>query len=125
MARIMVGNVRDAERAALIAFAHRVLRTARELAPKTPPPGVDPDPGVTLADSGKVVPMPDGSVWVVFDAPYAAKQHEARHFQHPQGGQAKFLEEALKRHRHELEGIVASAVGARLKAGTTSGGRFV
>jgi hypothetical protein len=53
-----------------------------------------------LRDSGHIRPGPDidgtGTYEVVFDTPYALKQHEAQHFEHPKGGKAKYLEDPLK-----------------------------
>jgi len=100
---------------ALKEAAERVRDHAAELAPKTDPEH-DPDPAVTLAESGRVEMAEDGlSASVIFDGPYAAKQHEALHFEHPHGGQPKYLSDAVKAEVPELAGIVAGKVRARIK----------
>ncbi|MEJ7790181.1 MAG: hypothetical protein WKF29_09900 [Thermoleophilaceae bacterium] len=109
--------VRQAMADALQEAAERIHDHAAELAPKTDPEH-DPDPAVTLAESGRVEMSEDGlSASVIFDAPYAAKQHEALHFKHPHGGQPKYLENALKAEIPGLAGIVAGKVRAQLKDG--------
>ena len=62
--------------------ARKVLREARRLAPR--------DEG-TLAKSGRVG-VDDTTVYVRFTAPHAWLQHERLDYQHPKGGQAKYLE---------------------------------
>jgi hypothetical protein len=47
---------------------------------------------------------------VSFNTPYAARQHEETNWEHPKGGQAKYLEEPLKRKAHSYEALVALAV---------------
>jgi len=48
-------------------------------------------------------------VFVVFDQPYAVKQHEELDYKHTDG-QAKYLEQPLEEHRAELQGIIAKEV---------------
>lgn len=43
---------------------------------------------------------------VVFDSPYAVRQHEELDYNHTVG-QAKYLEQPLNQHRNELMGIIA------------------
>jgi hypothetical protein len=101
---------------ALVDAAGDVLREAEALAPPTPP-GYDPHPDITLKLEGHIEIENDGrSVRVIFDGPYAAKQHEAQHFDHPHGGKAKFLETPLKAIIPWLPRIVASEVRARIQA---------
>jgi hypothetical protein len=93
-----------------------VLREAEILAPPTPA-GRDPHPDITLKLEGHIEADPGGrTVRVIFDGPYAAKQHEAVHFKHPRGGSAKFLEKPLTAIVPFLPEIVASEVRARIKA---------
>lgn len=72
-------------------------------------PKVDPDPSVSLKESGRVERTPRG--WrVIYDADYAAYQHENLHAEHPRGGGPKFLEHALTTLGPELDRFVATAV---------------
>jgi hypothetical protein len=71
-----------AARAALIDTAKDVLKEAQALVPT--------DDGA-LRKSGKVE-VDDLEVRVVFRAPHAWIQHERLDYQHPDGGQAKYLE---------------------------------
>ena len=95
--------VEQAARDALQDTAKKVLKVAKGLAPVE-----DGD----LRKSGKVR-VDDLEVRVVFDAPHAWLQHERLDYQHPHGGQAKYLEAAV-----DQVGVVAdikSGVQARLK----------
>jgi len=47
---------------------------------------------------------------LVFDTPYAAKQHEETEYNHPQGGQAKYVEEPLAENAGRLQGIIAKEI---------------
>lgn len=47
---------------------------------------------------------------VSFTTPYAARQHEETTYEHPKGGKAKYLEDALKENVPRLEGLVAAVV---------------
>lgn len=80
---------------------------------------VDPDPSVSLRESGHIVPHGDGYI-IIFDAPYAAKQHEDQHLKHPRGGHAKFLERALMEVTPLLQDIVATKVTARMARGLST-----
>jgi hypothetical protein len=102
--------------AALAEGALLVLEEAKRRAPKTDPQH-DPDPSTTLADSGRIEVHGRRVVEIVFDTPYAAKQHEALHYEHRHGGEAKFLEHALVEIVPRLERIVAAEVHKRMKSG--------
>lgn len=57
----------------------------------------------------KGVPGEEPAAYVVFDTPYAAKQHEELDYRHTDG-QAKYLEEPLNDHARELQGIIAQEI---------------
>lgn len=108
----------DALQDGLRDFALLVLQEAKRNAP-IGDPDLDPDPGLALAESGRV--RPDGVGFVVeFTAPYAAKQHENLHLKHPRGGGAKYLERAVTTLAPSIEHIVASKVDARMASGLAS-----
>lgn len=67
----------------------------------------------TLRGSGtvEIVETPAGvDVTVAFATPYAARQHEEVSWQHPKGGKAKYLEDALKEQASRYEAALAAAV---------------
>lgn len=80
-------------------------------------PSRDPNPGESLKENGHIVPDGKGYI-IVYDLPYATKQHEAQSFQHPRGGGPKFLERALIAHTAEIETVVGSRVRANLLGGS-------
>lgn len=80
--------------------ARAVLKDARSRAPE--------DDGVLKA-SGRVV-ADDLEVIVKFTAPHAWLQHEKLEYQHPNGGQAKYLENAA------LESDLARPIADRVRA---------
>lgn len=82
-------------------------------------PAVDPNPAVALAASGRIERHGDGLV-IIFDTPYAAKQHEDQRLKHPRGGGPKYLERALTEIVPAMERIVASKVDARMARGMAS-----
>ena len=88
---------------ALVDTAKEVLRTAKTLVPV--------DDG-DLKRSGKVEAQWK-EVAVVFRAPHAWLQHERLDFEHPNGGQAKYLEAAVE--QVGVEAKIVGAVRARLK----------
>lgn len=47
---------------------------------------------------------------VIFNTVYATAQHERMDFNHPKGGQAKYLETPLERNRKQYERRIAEAV---------------
>lgn len=58
-----------------------------------------------------VVDAEGGEVVIAFTAEYAARQHEELTWHHPQGGEAKYLENALRRAGggemfHEMKGHI-------------------
>lgn len=77
-----------------------VLKAARERAPV--------DDGV-LRKSGKVT-ADDLELTVRFTAPHAWLQHEKLEYQHPNGGQAKYLESAA------LETDIAKPIADKVRA---------
>lgn len=81
-------------------------------------PAEDPDPAVALAELGYIREVHPGVIAVGFRGPYAAKLHEAKHYNHPRGGKAKFLEDPLKALIPHLQGIAAGKLRARFKART-------
>jgi hypothetical protein len=118
------------------AWARRVLRRARVLAPLGPP--------VQRKQNGQFAPrIPNalgelhpghlkasGVIWkeaeaseahpnaeVAFTAVYAAAQHENIDWNHPQGGQAKYLQAAFVELLPELPGEVQKAIHAELGLG--------
>jgi hypothetical protein len=82
-------------------------------------PAVDPNPAVALAESGRIERHGDGLV-IIFDTPYAAKQHEDQRLQHPRGGGPKYLEHAVAEIVPALANLVASKVDARMAKGLSS-----
>ena len=79
-------------------------------------PTEDPDPGFALVEHGKVEYSHGGRVATIrYDGPYAAYLHEAQTIEHPRGGKAKFLEDALKRNIPELGRVVAGEIRARIQ----------
>ncbi|MGC5249497.1 hypothetical protein ACPXB3_21535 [Gordonia sp. DT219] len=62
-----------------------------------------------LISSGRVAT--DGTEAAIgYSAPYAARQHEALGYNHPHGGQAKFLETAVHVAKDEALDAVANAI---------------
>jgi hypothetical protein len=84
---------------ALLATAAQVLEQAKRDAPHDPDEAGKGE-GRHLRDTGRIEPIqyrPGGimAVEIVFDGPYAARQHEHLEYKHPHGGTAKFLERNL------------------------------
>lgn len=80
-----------------------------------------------LGESRKLVPIEEGTLErsgaasaeqsggetrlaVSYDTPYAVMQHEAMHYQHDQGRQAKYLETAINANGDTALDIIARAV---------------
>lgn len=102
--------------------AHAVLEEAQRNIP-VGDPKVDPDPSVSLKDSGhvEVIPNQFGTlVRVTFDTPYAARVHENLRMKHPRGGEAKFLEKALLALAPTMDRVVAAKVDAETATGKLS-----
>lgn len=97
--------VQEAAMAGLEEVAEQVLEEAKRRVPV--------DDGV-LKRSGKIV-RGDLEVTVKFTAPHAHLQHENLEYQHPNGGQAKFLEGPA------LEANVGSIVAAAVRQAMGSG----
>jgi len=53
------------------------------------------------------------TVSVVYSAPYARYQHENLELNHPNGGQAKYLEEPARRLQNDMAAIVRRSVEAK------------
>ena len=54
------------------------------------------------------------TIYITFgneSVPYAKKQHEETTFNHPRGGKAKYLEDAVKMHTHELKKSIEKQLG--------------
>ncbi len=60
--------------------------------------------------------MPDGSIvgGVAFPLPYAAAQHEGVDFNHPRGGEAKYLERPLKENADRYSKHVSNTIKREL-----------
>ena len=70
----------------------------------------------TLSRSGKVSVTEDGDEGAVsFDGPYAVAQHERLDFKHPNGRQAKYLEQPAHAEKATMTGLVAGAIRAAVK----------
>jgi len=63
------------------------------------------------ADSGASAAVTGVEGFVSFDTPYATRQHEDMDYKHPNGGQAKYLEQPLK----ENIGTYAENMGKAIK----------
>jgi hypothetical protein len=103
----------NAERA-LLATAAEVLEQAKRDCPYDPDEAGTGE-GVHLRDTGHLEPIRYTAggimaVEIVFDGPYAARQHERLDYQHPHGGKAKFLE-------HNLTGARLLEALARAESG--------
>ena len=96
-------EIEQAAHDALVDAAKAVLKTAKTLVPV--------DYG-DLKRSGKVEAQWQ-DVAVVFRAPHAWLQHERLDFEHPNGGQAKYLEAAVD--QVGVEAAIVGAVRARLR----------
>ena len=106
---------REAAHEALREVAEDILRESDASLP-VGDPADDPDPAFALVEHGHITFSEDGLVATIhYDGPYAAKLHEAQHFEHPRGGKAKFLADPTKAIVPRLDGIVAGKVRARLK----------
>lgn len=49
------------------------------------------------------------------DLPYAVVQHERTDFQHPRGGQAKYLEQGVKNAKNAISGFLSLAIERTFK----------
>lgn len=108
--RKLLEAFRDNADHAVRELAEATLDRARLDAPPSPAPGEDPDPSTSLRMGGRVEKVRPGVYEIIFDEPYAAKQHEAQHFDHPHGGGPKFLEKNIQIAANQLEGKLALSV---------------
>jgi hypothetical protein len=119
MAGEVVGGLAHAQKEGfdegLAKVAKLIIDRAIEYMPEHDPVR-DPDPAVNLAERISFHWLPDGSIKIIVDTEYAAKQHEALWFEHPRGGGPKYLERALTEIIPEIPGIVAQEVEAHTKA---------
>lgn len=105
----------------LVLAARAVLELAQRLAPIG---GSEDDDRGQLRQSGHLEPEGVG-VKVIFDVPYAAKQHEDLRLRHPHGGGPKYLEGALKALMPQLEQFVGTQVISAQKRGIFAGKKRV
>jgi hypothetical protein len=102
-------------------LAHEVLERARRDAPPSPPPDEDPS-SASLREAGHVRRVP-GGVEIVFDVPYAAKQHEDFRLDHPRGGGPKFLERNVLAAARELPRVIGGQIASNSAQRIASGGQ--
>jgi len=72
-------------------------------------PSEDPDPSVSMRERTRIEEQPDGSFLVIVDTEYAQVQHWAS-YEHPRGGEDRFLERAVLETVPEITGIVANTI---------------
>lgn len=100
----------DGQRVALVG-AKVILEGAKVRAPYAPKDATDPEQS-HLRDTGHIDVSRGGenTVGIVFDSVYAAYIHENLHFRHPHGGQAKYLEAALREDKRAALSAMAREV---------------
>lgn len=79
--------------------------------------------GVLRNSAYAAPPVTRGSetfVEVGFGTDYAVRQHEGTHYEHPRGGEAKYLETAMRDAMSGYLGRLAQRTEANAKAGTKS-----
>lgn len=69
----------------------------------------------TLQDSMKVTTDGQRTAAVSYNTPYAARQHEEIGWQHPGGGEAKYLENAMSAAADRMQGAIATEIRKVLK----------
>ncbi len=69
----------------------------------------------TLRASMKVTTDNRGQAAVSYNTPYAARQHEELGYQHPGGGEAKFLENAVNATAAQVRAVVAEEIRKAMK----------
>lgn len=69
----------------------------------------------TLQDSMKVTTDGKATAAVSYDTPYACRQHEEIGWQHPGGGEAKYLENAMSAAADRMQQAIADEIGKVLK----------
>lgn len=68
-----------------------------------------------LQGSMKVTTDGKATSAVSFDTPYAARQHEEIGWNHPGGGEAKYLENAMSAAASRIQEAIAKEIGKALK----------
>lgn len=97
-----IGNINDK---ALHDVAFDLLGKAKELAPV--------DTG-DLRGSGSVK-FENNTATIGFEEPYAVRQHEHTEYEHPQGGQAKYLEQPYRENTDKYINYIADAIKNAIK----------
>ncbi|QNJ56239.1 hypothetical protein SEA_OHGEESY_10 [Gordonia phage Ohgeesy] len=100
----VIDQIADAWTAAMQAGADELLDKSNQLVPV--------DDG-DLRNSG-VASASGKEAAVAYTAPHAMKQHERLDFDHPSGGQAKFLETAALANASAIEQAIAEAMREQL-----------
>jgi hypothetical protein len=114
-AATLVAWLRSGARAALPELGEELKRRAEALTPPEPTEH-DPHPDITLSEDFEVHVYGD-FVAVSNADPYAVKIHEGLHLQHPNGGQAKFLERPALQMSKELAGVMAASIRTAERTG--------
>ncbi len=99
-ARVLAAVREHAERGVRMAAEH-LLTESRRLVPL--------EEG-TLERSGAVVDAGDLACAVVYDTPYAVRQHEDLTYRHAPGRQPKFLEQPANAERGTMQQIIAAQI---------------
>ena len=111
MANNFRSNIRNVERQiraktieAMDKIVNDLTRRSKQLAPL--------DTGdLRGAGTGDVDTIGDNIVGTVtFDKPYAMRQHEDMSFNHPKGGQAKYLEQPLNENRDRYKEFIKDKI---------------
>lgn len=100
----VLDQIADAWTAAMQAGADELLEASNRLVPV--------DDGELLASGTAQAEGKEAAV--AYTAPHAMKQHERLDFNHPSGGQAKFLETAALANASSIEQAIADAMRNRL-----------
>ena len=131
VAQRLIAAMDEAGYEALSIVAAEIVKNAIENLP-IGDPADDPDPSVALRDSFRVTVGQQRNalgqfasgrqVTISVDTPYAVKQHESFHLQHPRGGGPKFLEKAVLAAGPEMQKQMTESV-VRVFKGRSSGTR--
>jgi hypothetical protein len=117
LAERLIALMTDSAEEALLELGKELkMRTIADL--PVGDPAEDPNPAYSLRDHVEVRQY-GRFVSVSVEGAYAAKQHEAIHFEHPRGGHAKYLERNAIAVAAEMEGRIAGVV----QRNTTERGR--
>lgn len=112
----MPGEAEQIRRRVRVAAEGAVRRAAEDLLGKAQ--RLAPVEEGTLRGSGDVEVDASGSTivaTVAFNAVYAARQHEETGWEHPKGGQAKYLEQPLREDAARYDRVIATAMEAALR----------